>query len=192
MTYRNFIPRISETWIQSGAVAALLFGLSACVTSQPAAPDEGIGFRQARFEEISAMRSYRACRDDALKLDDQARTADDPARYLASARMIEKCEADLGPEAAEVGKDERMHAYALAVQDYLKGGDVAHAAKSFEIFKQAFSGQDLYFADGSSFVETMEVLLGRKQTTDFGRFSGLNVSTALRAEMRRVRYWAQN
>lgn len=177
---------------RGGVAAALLLSLSACVTQGLQTPVEGIGFREARFEEISAMRSYRGCREAALKLDTQARKSGETGRYIASARMLENCEADLGAEAAEVARDERMQAYALSIQNYLKGGDMEKAATNFERFRKAFPGKDLYYTDGSSFIETMEVLLNRKQASDFTQFSNLNVRVELKDEMRRVRYWKRN
>ena len=174
------------------AAAAALLALAACNLNSGLNPGEGIGFRQARFEEISAMREYRQCRDDAVELDTQARTTGNVGRYIASAKLLEKCEAELGPEAAEVAPEERMRAYALSVQNYLKGGDVEKAAANFERFKEAFSGNDLYYADGSSFIETMEVMLGRKKPSALGQYAALNVSQTLKGEMHRIRYWKRH
>lgn len=165
--------------------------LSACVT-QPPSFSEGIDFREARYNEISAMREYRQCRDHALELDREARTNHDPAKYLASARMIEKCESALGPDVAGVAEDERMRAYALTVQNHLKGGDVEQARANLDKFSTTFDGRDLYFADGSSFTQTMEVLLGKAGAGDIGRYSAANVNSDLKAELRRVRYWERN
>ena len=165
--------------------------LSACVTNS-VQPSEGIGFRDARYVEIEAMRSYRRCRDDALVLDHQARQAGSSARYLASARLLEKCESDLGPEAASLAQDERMRAYALSIQNYFKGGNIARARANLETFEAAFPGYDLYYADGSSFSETMEVLLGLRDRTAVGEFSVANVGQTLKAELRRVRYWQRH
>lgn len=174
------------------AVAAVLLALSACTTTGTTNPSEGIGFREARFEEISAMQQYRACRDDAVALDEQARSTGNTGRYLASARLLEKCEAELGPEAKSLATEERMRAYALSVQDYLKGGDVAKASETFGKFKQAFPGKDLYYFDGSSFIETMSALLGQKEKSDYGYFAMLNVNETLKGEMRRIEYWKRN
>jgi len=165
--------------------------LSACVT-QPPSFGEGIDFREARYNEISAMRDYRDCRDHALELDREAQTNHDAAKYLASARMIEKCEAKLGPDVADIAVDERMRAYALTVQNHLKGGDVEQARVNLDKFTSNFEGQDLYFADGSSFIQTMEVLLGKRGTASLGRYSDANVNRDLKSELRRVRYWARN
>ena len=174
------------------ALTAILLALSACNLNSQVNPLEGIGFREARFQEISAMREYRQCRDDAVELDTQARTSGNVGRYLASAKLLETCEANLGPEAATVAVDERIRAYALSVQNFLRGGDIEKAAANFEKFQQAFAGKDLYFADGSSFIETMKVLLNQKEPSAYGRFAALNVNDDLKGEMRRVRYWKRN
>ena len=85
-----------------------------------------------------------------------------------------------------------MHSYGLAVQNYVKGGDLDAARGALNNFETAFAGHDLYYADGSSFTDTMGALLGRYEERDFGQFSTLNVSTDLKAEMRRVNHWASN
>ena len=181
----NEVPGLSR----SIALTAALLALGACNMNSQTNQAEGIGFREARFQEISAMREYRACRDEALELDSQARVSGSPGRHLASARLFEKCEADLGPAAAGVAVDERMRAYTLGILNYLKGGDIEKARENFMRFKEAYPSNDLYFVDGSSFVETMEVLLGRKGPWDIGRVAALNVNDALKDEIRRVRYW---
>ena len=166
--------------------------IAACNPQTTALQNEGIGFRQARFTEISAMREYRKCRAAALTLDRQARTEGSGARYLAAARMLAGCEASVGPEGAHLAQDERIAAYALIVQDYFKGGDVAKARTSLTTFKQNYKGADLYYADGASFIETMEILLGLRDRMAVGEFSIANVSGELKTELRRVRYWTRN
>ncbi len=188
MTRKSAFP--ARKGILTAAFAAL--ALSACSMTTSGGLPEGIGFREARFAEISAAREWRACRDEALALDAQARQGDGGARYLASARLIEKCESGLGPEHAQVAQEERMRAYALAVQNHLKGGDVAAARAGLEKFKSAFAGADLYYADSSSFSETMEILLGLRDRTAAGEYSVVNASATLKAELRRARYWKNN
>lgn len=172
--------------------ALLLVGttLSACQTTATL-PTEGIGFRQARFTEGEVARGYQACRDDALALDTQARISSNPGQYLASARLLESCEAELGPEIAGVAQEDRMRAYALSVQNHLKGGDVAAARANLDRFKQAFPGQDLYLTGGASFVETYEVLVDFARATPY-TLSTANVGEALRGEIRRARHWKAN
>lgn len=186
-------PRISLRMAARAALAALALGaLGACAQDGRSGLDSGIGFREARFAEMVAMRDYRTCRDESLELDRQARSQGSPAQYLASAKLIAKCESALGPEMAGIAREERMRAYALGVQNRLKGGDVAGARAGLETFKSAFAGSDLYFADGTSFTETMELVLGLRESTDVGQFSLANVNGALKSELRRTRYWKRH
>ena len=138
------------------------------------------------------MREYRKCRDDALELDTKARKESSTARYLASARLLEKCESELGAEAASAGEEERLRAYALSVQNYFKGGDISQARKNLEKLQKAFPEKDLYWPDGSSFIETMEVILGLKDNPSIGAYSVANVNYDLKAELRRIHYWKKN
>ena len=177
------------------AVPALLLAtlaVTACST-QPKLPDFGsIDFRETRYQDVAALRDFRDCRDQAVELDSQARASGDPARYLSSAELLERCERDLGPDASVVPEDERMRAHGLGIQNFIKGGDAGAARRRLERFKELYPGRDLYYADGSSFRTTMEVLLGHHEERDFGRYSMLNVSTALKGEMRRIQYWKHN
>lgn len=175
-----------------GAALAVAAGLSACQTVGQAPAAEGIGFREARFAEISAMRDYRSCRDDALQLDKKARSEGSVARYAASAKLLEKCEADLGPDGKNLASDERMRAYALAVQNHFKAGDITRARTTLETFKSTFKDRDLNYADGSSFIETMELLTGLRDRADVGEFTMVNVNDKVKAELRRLRYWKRN
>ena len=175
------------------ATAALAFTLAAgaCTTSLQDIK-EGIGFRETRFQEISAMQSYRACVDDATRADQEARQKGNPGGYVTSARLLEKCESGLGPEAGTLAQEERMRAYALGVLDYLKAGDVKSARANFEKFRQTFAGYDLHFPDGTSFIDTMELLTGLKAPPAEYEVSLLNVNSELRSELQRIRYWKRN
>lgn len=174
------------------AILALGFTLSACNLYTAQTTEEAIGYREARFAQISAMRDYRRCRDDATNLDAQARKQGSAARYLASARLLEKCEQQLGPNVDNIAKDERLRSYALSIQNYLKGGDIAKARKNLQAFKKAFPDDDLSLADGSSFIDTMEVLLSMHDRPAIGQFSTFNVNQEVKAELRRVHYWKKN
>ncbi|MCP5366841.1 MAG: hypothetical protein H6907_03255 [Hyphomicrobiales bacterium] len=188
MTITTNRRRIGALARRGAALVLLGAGLAACNTTTDTAL-EGIGFREARFQEVTAMRDYRQCRDEALELDKQARAGGSSGGYLTSARLLEKCESTLGPDVAGIAVDERMRAYALAVQDYIKGGDMQAARRTFDNFKGAFPNHDIYYPDGSSFIVTMEALLGRQDPWSFGQFAALNVNSTLKAEMRRLNYW---
>ena len=70
--------------------------------------------------------------------------------------------------------------------------DASSARENLEAFKRAFPDKDLYYADGSSFRETMGVLLGQADSKDFGQFAVLNVGRPLKDEMRRMDHWKRN
>lgn len=173
------------------ALAGFL-GLNACVGVTPPIDGEGIGYRQARSMELSAMREWRDCRDEALALDEAARRDANPAQYRASAAMLERCETALGPGVAGLALEERMRAFALAVQNYLKAGDPARARRSLEAFKAGFADRDLYYADGTSFIETMTVLVEVADGRAPRDLLLVNVGSRLRGEIRRMRQWARN
>jgi hypothetical protein len=178
--------------IQLTAVLAATAALGACNMYTTDTAREGIGYREARFAEISAMREYRSCRDDALEMDKKAKSNSSAARYIASARLLDKCETSLGAKAAKVGEEERIRSVALSVQNYFKGGDVASARGNLAKMKKAFPDQDLYFPDGSSFTDTMEVILGLRDRASIGELSVANVSSTVKFELRRVHYWKNN
>jgi hypothetical protein len=184
------LPRLPRRPTQIAVVLFSFIGLSACAaTTGGGNAADGIGFREARFQEVTAIREYRACRDQGLEMDRKARASGSAGAYLASARVLEKCDAGLGAGSKSVARNERMHAIGLAVQNQFKGGDVEAARRSFGNFKTAFPDHDLYYPDGSSFIVTMEALLGQAEPWTFGEFAALNVNPTLKSEMRRMRYW---
>lgn len=166
--------------------------LGGCVTLPGAGggnPDEGIGYRQARFQQVQQVRDYRTCRDHGVELDTKARSSGEPSGYLAAARMLEGCETDLGSAASTLAVEERMRALALAVQGRMKGGDLRGARAALDRMQDGFKDRDLYFDDGTSFIESMDALL--VAGGDGGRVapSTANVPTTLKEELRRIAEW---
>jgi hypothetical protein len=184
--------RPRRTALSGAGLALSLLVLGACTTTGTETADGGIGYREARYAEISALQTFRACRDEALALDEAARASANAGRYLASARMLEGCERELPPEAAGRAVEERMRAYALGIQNYVKGGDVAAAQRNLDRFESAFPGRELYLADGSAFTDTMRAVLDQTPEHQLGSLSTLNVDRDVKAELRRVRHWTRN
>lgn len=175
-------PPPSLTW----TVASLLAGLAACAAPLPPPAQEGIGYREARFAEVEALRAYQECLEEGMSLDRKARAAGDPARYLMVARILEQCEADLGPAAARLDLEDRMRTYAVAVQARLKGGDIAGARDGLWRFAEAFPGRDLFFDDGASFIDSLSVVLAA-QPVD----ARANVPRLLADELARLQRWGR-
>ncbi|MEG3638243.1 hypothetical protein [Magnetococcus sp. PR-3] len=173
-----------------------LAGLSGCATpSMPMgtlAPTEGLGFRESRFAALEALQKYRQCKQEAMTLDRAARSSGEAARYLASARLFEQCETRLPPGSAEIATEERMRAYAVGILNYVKAGDLEKAHVNLDKFRRTFKDKDLYLKGGSSFVDSMEILLRRTDPDQFPRYSLLNVDASLKDEMRRLNHWSRN
>lgn len=166
-----------------------LLAVSACTMNSTSNPVEEAGFRQSRYQEMMRIESFEACRDEALSMDRQARGRDSAGAYITSASVMEKCEADLAGQTRGVPEGDRMRLGALATLNYLKGGDAERARRSLDSFKANFPERDLYFGDGSSFVQTAELLLGRTENIGFGAFAALNVNSDVKNEMRRMTHW---
>lgn len=182
------MPLASRKCAPAATLTALAALLAGCVSVPFAGIEEGIGYREARYHQVQQVRDYRECRAHGIELDKQARAAGEPARYLAAARVLEGCEGDLGT-AANLALEERMRALGLAVQARLKGGDLDGARVALERFETGFEGRDLYFDDGTSFLDSMQALL--VAGGDGGRAAPptANLPVAVKDELRRIADW---
>ena len=153
---------------------------------------EGIGYRQARFSEMNEMKAWRDCQEQALKLDKNARINGRASQYLASAKALKLCETSVSSQTGGVNTQERMRSIAVASLNFLRGGNIEQARSTFEDFKTYFKGKDLRLSDGSSYIETMKMLLGMDEPTSIGALSMANVNPSLKAELRRTKYWERH
>jgi len=176
----------------TGGRLLLILGCSLAVggcLGQTATPDgEGIDYRRARHAQLSAIRDYRACRDHGLELD-RAAAPRQQGRSLAVARILEGCERDLGTHAGVVSAEERMQALAVAVLARLRGGDPEGAAAALARMRDGFPDRDLYFADGSSFRDSVEAVLQSGRSGATSSTVAANLSAPLAAELRRLEEW---
>ena len=88
--------------------------------------------------------------------------------------------------------ERRMRAYALSVQNHLKGGDIAKARENLDAMRASFPKRDLFYSDGSSFTDSMSVLLGEIDVKRTGHLTLYNIPDDLRSELLRARYWQRN
>lgn len=131
---------------------------------------------------------WRGCQDEALALDRAALVNKDVAVYLQAASRIEGCLR----QHADAPEEERLRAHALAVQDRLKGGDVAGARVAFQAMADAHPRADLAYPDGSSFRDTMSFLLGDIHPRSAAEIDGLRLPAALKDDAKRRRFWSRN
>ena len=180
--------------LKIGTFLLLGLGASGCnvTMSGMQGTGEGIGYRQARFVEMNEMKAWRSCQEQALKLGETARSNGSASQYLASAKALKLCETSVSSQTAGINIQERMRSIAVASLNFLRGGNIEKARSTFEDFKTHFKGNDLRFADGSSYLDTMKMLLGMDEPTSIGALSMANVNSSLKAELRRTRYWERN
>ena len=148
---------------------------TAAASTVQQAPDEG---------------AFYQCRDEIVAMDRSAGQNASLAQYLASANAIPGCLQTVASTHSFITQQQMMQLHALAVLNYLKGGDIGKSRIELASFKQDFSGRDLYFADQSSFIDTFDLLLN-----DSGHGAdqvNLNVNKTLLAEFKRKQYWASH
>ena len=138
------------------------------------------------------MRDYRSCVEDALKIAEQVITSGQAGGYRTSAQILESCESNLGSGGAQLAQEERMRNYALAITNYVKAGEVRKAQEKLEIYKKTFDGYDLYLPNGSSFIDSLTLLTAKYEDSSPEGMALMNVSSTLRAEIQRVRFWKHN
>jgi len=182
-------PQTKKTTIRFTTLALSLFALSACNMNQTTNPLDTASFREGRFEQMQKIQGFESCRDEGLAMDSHARSRGSAGAYLNSAKVLESCTADLGNAASKISLQERMRVSALAIVDYLRGGDMEKARMNFEKFQAVYADQDLYFSDGSSFIATTDALLGRSGPMTYGEFASLNINDQVKSEMRRINHW---
>ena len=129
------------------------------------------------------------CRTQALALDRSARTNGVQAQYFTSARTLNDCLAEV--DAATTDQQALMQMRGLVILNFVKAGQLARARQALQAFQTDFDGQDLYFADYSSFVDTFSLLLGERHLSTDSALT-LNVNKKLVAELRRQHYWSSH
>jgi len=181
------LPKASR--LRAAFLAAPILFLAACNATTGSNPADTAAFRLERFDEMQRINGFEQCSQEGLTLDSQARSRGSSGAFLNSARVLEGCIAEVSPSADAVPEEERMRVHALAVVNYLKGGDIAAARRTLDGFKRNYPDRDLYFGNSTSFVQTAEVLLGRTGEFRLGQFASMNVDAAVKREVRRVNYW---
>ena len=165
----------------------------AAAKPQAATPPKPAAATPAKPSPASAAaQAFHQCRDEALALDERARSSATAALYREASERAAKCETELGRNSAAVPLQERMSLAAIALLDAVKGGDGAGAQEQLRRFKTRFAGQDLALADGSSFLDTIELIVSGPEGEIGRRHAQRSVSLGVRRELLRARYWARN
>ena len=134
--------------------------------------------------------AFYQCRDEIVAMDRSAAQNSSLAQYLASANAIGGCLNTVATSHSFITQQQMMQLQALAVLNFLKGGDIGRSRNELASFKRDYHGRDLYFADKSSFIDTFDLLLN-----DSGQGANqvsLNVNKTLLDEFKRKQYWASH
>jgi len=145
-----------------------------------------------RANEMQNVLNFDSCLSNGLEQDAQAAATDERGQYLASAETLAGCDSKLRESASLVDIEKRMQAKAIAVQNYIKGGDIQAARLALIDFETSFDGADLVYADGSSFTDTMRVLLHKFDDRVGYKLASLNARRKVKDEVRRAWYWQTN
>jgi hypothetical protein len=155
---------------------------------------EVVGFHQMRLGDLQTINNFESCVEEGISRDTMARDNGDPAQFLSSAEILEGCEYHVIDGTHLVPEDQRMKVYALSIQNYFIGGDVAIAKTNLEKFRTTFQGKDLIYADGTSFTDTYDVLFSytHSDKKSLLNLASMNAKPSVKDEVRRVWYWENN
>ncbi len=133
--------------------------------------------------------AFDRCFEAAAARSDKAVTGKSPALYHIAAKSMRDCVIDIHATAAFPRSDKAIHASALTIINYVKAGELEVASNQVRKFQSAYPRRDLYLADGTSFIESMQLLLGEVPGGAAERGSLVNASPQLKSELRRKDYW---
>jgi len=119
-------------------------------------------------------------------------TPNSAAKYHFSAKRALSCLGSVPLFSMKADKLKVMQIHALAIVNLLKSGELNQAQYELSRFIKKHPYADLMLADGSSFVDSMNLLLGEVPLKLAAKNSLLNAHVALKSELRRQQYWKVN
>lgn len=168
---------------------AITASLAACSsTSINPAPVFYPGLAKDSDKEAAPLRRFTNCRKDVLAFDKAADIYADEGKYLASARRAAQCLEILSSKTGKIVAREALQLHALTMRNYLIGGDPKSAKDAYIKMSKQFPDQDLIFKDASSVKETFAYILEIRSGKDSDNFRRANISPAVKAELRRLKY----
>lgn len=166
--------------------------LTACQTPSSFRSVEHIDFRADRYNELRLVADFNECKNEGLELDRRAQESKDFSLHLASAEKLLSCHYELDGNTALVDQEQNMKAVALSAQNFVKGGSTDRARVASEVFELSFGGRDLVYPDGSSFKQTMNVILDNSEDINQFALASTNARPKVKKEIRRAWHWTVN
>ncbi|MBA55691.1 MAG: hypothetical protein CMK89_14645 [Pseudomonadales bacterium] len=154
-------------------------------STQPVAPPP----TDPHLDQIRA--DFSQCREQAYDMDASAREQQSAAQYQTAAGLFQHCVETFSDHHQVVAAEDMLVLQAMSVMDYLKAGNVESAREQLKLLRMAFPHHDLYLSDGSSFVDSMLLLL-EFSSEESRRHQLLNTNRTLAMEFKRREYWLQH
>lgn len=111
------------------------------------------------------------------------------AQLHGAAKVAEQCLTELDAAPNSISQQQAMRLHALSVYAYLAAGDAERATVQLQTLELQYPHHDLYLADGSSFVQSLQLLLGEVAISQANPQSLLNASATVKQEIQRIQYW---
>lgn len=181
-TIQSFIKQ--KYFTKNTVMVCVMLLLSACSTTS----------NEPELTKPIAVVNYNAAFEQCKITGDQmalsaAKTQSQP-QYLNAAKIYRACSEKAKPS-ARVDNNVSMKLYVLSTINFIKGGELTLANEMVERFRLRFPQKDYYFANYTSFLDTVEALLKFEQTNP-QLLATLNISAELRKELLRKDYWLKN
>jgi hypothetical protein len=133
--------------------------------------------------------AFNHCHAMAAEKSEHAVTGASPALYHSAANSMKDCLMEIEHTPVIVHSDKAIRASAMTIINYIKAGELSDASDRLGTFRSTYSHQDLYLADGSSFIDNVKMLLGEVPNGAAEHGSLVNASPTLKSEIRRIDYW---
>lgn len=133
-------------------------------------------------------KEFEQCRSEAMAMDSSAQRQQSTAQYHRAAVLFEHCVNTYSIYAEDIPADDMIELQALSVLGYIKAGELELASRQLQLMQSAFPHHDIYLQDGSSFIDSMTLLLTANITNQTQQRL-LNTSKAVTSEFKRRQYW---
>lgn len=159
----------------------ILSGCNSTVVTAPASVENAVALGQSLNNQ---------CVSQVLERESAIRESSSAAQFVSLAKQANRCLDGIRFYAQHPDNQIAMRLNALAVVNFVKGGDLVSAKSSLSDFTQRFVKQDLVFDDYTSFLDTATALL--EPNLSARQLAMLNINPTLRSELNRQRTWSLN
>ena len=181
--------QLHKSYKVSGILLACLLASACGTVVNPSQRVDRLDYQSDRYADMKRLDDYTVCQNQGYQLSQKAETSADIATYLASARALTKCDDLISDKPHLMDSKTQMQARAIAILNFIKGGDVTQARQEFDSFKRDFGDKDLTFQDGTSFLASVSLIIYPSHGDNALHLATSNARPDLKRELRRLNYW---